>query len=229
MKVKYNLIGDIIWLAVLILVTLFFLLPITREIFIGLTKAHPYLMGFIKFAILATMGELLAARLTCGAWKKPLGMIYKMIVWGLFGVAITFMFTFFSTAVEAMAGEGLRSTFISGWAAFLIAFFTSALMNLTFGPVFMALHRVTDTFIDFVVQKKKIGKGTVIKAIDWPGFITFVVGITIPFWWIPVHTLTFLLPPEYRVLVAAYLSIVLGVILVYARSRKPTSLPKADN
>lgn len=53
--------------------------------------------------------------------------------------------------------------------------------------------------------------------------MTFVVGKTLPLWWIPVHTLTFLLPSEYRVLVAAYLSIVLGIILTYARRRKAAS------
>ncbi len=217
---KRNWPGDILWLAILILVTLFFILPITRAVFVALTTSHPYLMGFIKFAILATMGELLAARLTAGAWKIPSGLIFKMIVWGLFGVAITFMFSFFSTGVGTMVEKGLLPVGSGGWAVFLQAFYTSALMNLTFGPVFMALHRVTDTLIDFLVQKKKVGKGAVIKAVDWPGFITFVVGITIPCWWIPVHTLTFLLPGEYRVLAAAYLSIVLGVILVYARNRK---------
>ena len=49
--------------------------------------------------------------------------------------------------------------------------------------------------------------------------MTFVVGKTIPFFWIPAHTVTFLLPPEYRVFVAALLSIALGLILALASSR----------
>jgi hypothetical protein len=226
---KRNLCGDMLWLAVLVLVTLFFILPATQGIFVDLTKSHPYLMGFVKFAILATMGELLAARLASGVWGMPSGILYKMIVWGMLGMAITFMFSFFSGAVAAAAETGLLPVGSGGWAVFLKAFYTSALMNLTFGPVFMALHRVTDTFIDFIVQKRKFGRGMVIKAIDWPGFVSFVVAVTIPCWWIPVHTLTFLLPSEYRVLMAAYLSIILGVILVYARHRKVRSKTSADD
>ncbi|GAB1473896.1 hypothetical protein MASR2M69_13370 [Bacteroidota bacterium] len=40
----------------------------------------------------------------------------------------------------------------------------------------------------------------------------FVVGKTIPLFWIPAHTITFLLPDTYKVIFAASLSIVLGLI-----------------
>lgn len=217
---KRILFGDFIWLAALIIVTLFFILPVTHTIFIDLTTRLPYLMGFIKFAILASMGELLVVRLKSGSWKLPPGFVYKVIIWGLLGIAITFMFTFFSLGVSGMAAKGLLGGG-QGWGSKLLqAFMTSALMNLTFGPVFMAVHRITDTTIEFAVKKQKVGQGAVLKAIDWADFISFVVFKTIPLWWIPVHTLTFLLPVEYRVLAAAYLSIVLGIILVYARNRK---------
>jgi prepilin signal peptidase PulO-like enzyme (type II secretory pathway) len=46
-----------------------------------------------------------------------------------------------------------------------------------------------------------------------------VVLKTIPLFWIPVHTITFMLPPHYRVVIAAYLSIVLGVFLVYSNKK----------
>jgi len=39
---------------------------------------------------------------------------------------------------------------------------------------------------------------------------------TIPLFWIPAHTITFLLNPDYQVLFAAFLSIVLGAILAVA-------------
>jgi len=41
----------------------------------------------------------------------------------------------------------------------------------------------------------------------------FIFKRTIPFFWIPAHTITFLLPPEFRVLFAALLGIALGLIL----------------
>jgi hypothetical protein len=44
----------------------------------------------------------------------------------------------------------------------------------------------------------------------------FVFKKTIPLFWYPAHTLTFLLPAEYRILFAALLGIVLGVLLSVA-------------
>ncbi|MBK5251987.1 MAG: hypothetical protein JJE29_05070 [Peptostreptococcaceae bacterium] len=51
-------------------------------------------------------------------------------------------------------------------------------------------------------------------------FVSFVLAKTIPFFWIPAHTLTFLLPGQYRVLAAAMLSIALGLILTLAKIKK---------
>ena len=212
--------GDAIWMAMLTGITLFFTLPATNEIFTNLTADYPFVMGFLKFAILATMGELLALRLTCGIWKRPPGLAARIFVWGLIGITITFMFSFFSSGVAAMIDKGYLPAGSGGLKTFLQAFYTSLIMNLTFGPVFMAAHRVSDTYIDMCAARKKPRGVDVIAAVNWEGFVNFVVAKTIPFWWIPIHTLTFLLPGEYRVLAAAYLSIILGVILVYARGRR---------
>ena len=212
--------GDFSWLALLASVTLFFIIPSTHHIFVNLTKTHPFLMGFLKFAILATMGELLALRLSTGIWKRPPGLAAKLVVWGLIGIAVTFMFLFFSAGVMAMVEKGVLPAGSGTAGVFLKAFYTSAIMNLTFGPVFMAAHRLSDTYIDLRSRDFKPSAKEVVGAINWSGFIDFVVAKTIPFWWIPAHTITFMLPVEYRVLVAAYLSIVLGIILVYARGRK---------
>ncbi|MBI5564666.1 MAG: hypothetical protein HY870_07220 [Chloroflexi bacterium] len=176
-------------------------------------------MGFVKFAVLATMGELLAIRLSAGVWEQPPGLIYKMLVWGVVGMAITFMFAFFSTGVAAMVDKGLLPVGTGLLAVALKAFYTSLIMNVTFGPAFMAAHRVSDTYIDLRVQGESVSAKTVLTTINWPDFMSFVIGRTIPLCWIPAHTATFMLPGEYRVLVAAYLSIVLGIILAYARRR----------
>jgi hypothetical protein len=49
----------------------------TRELFKAATAAHPFLMGFVKFALLATVGELLAIRLMqkAVAYIVQLGLI----------------------------------------------------------------------------------------------------------------------------------------------------------
>ncbi len=215
--------GDLFWLCGLAAVTAFFVIPQTNRIFVSMTSAHPYWMGFVKFAVLATMGELLAIRLSVKSWKPPAGLGYRALVWGLVGMAVTFMFSFFSSGVAALAEKGNLPVGSGMVAIILKAFYTSLIMNITFGPVFMAVHRISDTYIDLRMANQKPGWKELIAKIRWDDFITFVICKTIPLWWIPVHTITFLLPGEYRVLAAAYLSIVLGVILVYARKRKTGS------
>lgn len=216
--------GDLSWLAVLGGISLLLLIPASHKIFVAVTKNHPYFMGFCKFGILATMGELLASRIGIGRWNRPSGLIYRSIVWGLIGMMIVLMFEVFSSGVVSASAKGLLMDSNEGaLAKFIIPFFISAIMNLTFAPAFMIAHRISDTYIDLTCGKglpfNEIKLSVVLACIDWQNMISFVVMRTIPFFWIPAHTIVFLLPPEYRVLVAAYLAIALGAILSYSKRR----------
>lgn len=204
--------GDFIWSGILLGVLAFVLYPETRIIFLDFTAAHKYLSSFIKFALLASMGELLAIRLKINKWQIPKGFLYKVILWGSFGMLIGLLMKIFA--------EGVLGAQKSGYLPFegskiMFAFFTSLLNNIFFGSVFMAIHKCTDTYIELrVVKKIKINSlNQVIKEVDWDTFVNFVLLKTIPFFWIPAHTVTFSLPEEYRVIVAAMLSIVLGLLL----------------
>lgn len=211
---------DGVWVLGIIVFFLILILPSSHAVFMAMTAIHPYLMGFVKFAILATMGELLALRIVQGDWKKPKGLIYRALIWGFLGMTFVLVFDLYATGVSGAIKKGLLPSF-GGNLGF--AFFTSALMNMLFGPTFMAFHRITDTYIDLGDGKlnriMKVKLKEVIKHIDWNGYVGFVVLKTIPFFWIPAHTLTFMLPPEYRVLAAAFLSIALGGILAFAKKR----------
>jgi hypothetical protein len=225
---KRAVIGDILWISFLLVLTALLVIPQTHQNFIQLTKDHPYWMGFIKFAILATMGELLALRLANRGWKKPVGLFYKIIVWGLIGVLITYMFSFYSAGVAAMLDRGKITNGNDIVSTIFTAFLTSVIMNLTFGIVFMAMHRISDTYIEMRFNQAKPSFKELIETINWNAFITFVVGKTIPLFWIPAHTITFALPPYLRVIVAAYLSIILGLILAYS-NRKGTDRTEPHN
>lgn len=211
---------DYIWLISIIMVFMLLILPSTHSVFMAMTAMHPYLMGFVKFAFLATMGELLALRLVQGDWKKPKGLFYKGIIWGFLGMTIVLVFDLFAGGVAGSIKKGLLPS-LGGTLA--LAFFTSALMNLLFAPTFMAFHRITDTYIDLgegkISRILKVKLSKVVKHIDWDGYVRFVVLKTIPLFWIPAHTVTFLLPVEYRVLAAAFLSVALGGILAFAKKR----------
>ena len=215
---------DLLWAAVLAVIVAFLVTPATHQIFVLLSKTHPFMMAFIKFFLLASMGELLAIRITGGDWKKPTGMLYRAIIWGFIGMLIALVFEFFSSGVISAMKKGMLPSFGEGFGHSLaFAFFTSAFMNCLFAPTFMAAHRITDTFIDLGNGKlssiSKVKMIDVVKKIDWYGYITFVVGKTVPFFWIPAHTIVFLLSPEYRVLAAAFLSIALGGILAFAKRK----------
>jgi hypothetical protein len=215
---------DVIWGAALLLIIVFLISPVTHGLFVESTKAHPYILAFIKFAILATMGELLALRIINEDWKKHVGLLYRGIVWGFLGMVFVIVFEIFSSGVVSATKHGLLPSFGNGIAGNIgIAFLTSAFMNLLFAPTFMAFHRITDTFIDLGQGKIsmifKVPINAVVKNIDWTGFISFVVCRTLPVFWIPAHTITFLLPSEYRVIMAAFLSIALGGILAFAKKR----------
>lgn len=211
--------GDWIWGLALSAITFLLVVPDSRQVFLQLTGDFPYAMGFIKFSVLASMGELLTIRLMKGRWIMPRGMGYKVVVWGLVGISIVLMFGLFSAGVAGAIRDGLLPVVPGFGGRVLVAFYTGALLNLTFAPVFMATHRITDLYIEMKMDGKNPTVLSVIGQVDWPGFMAFVLGKTIPFFWIPVQTVNFMLPPAYRVIVAAYLSIVLGLILAYARRK----------
>lgn len=213
--------GDILWVFVLAVFVAIIASPITHDMFVKFTTEHAYIGGFIKFMILATMGELLAIRIVAGEWNIPSGVIYRALIWGFLGMVIVLIFNVFAVGVTGALSQG----FLPGKSSKLaFAFFVSSVMNLTFAPTMMAFHRITDTYIDLKYESnsKKVTIEDVTSKIDWHGFVSFVVLKTIPFFWIPAHTITFLLPPEYRVLAAAALSIALGLILAFAKKKKTT-------
>ena len=192
-------------------------IPATRADFLSLSAAHPYLMGFLKFALLATTGEVLAARFAGGAFAFPKGALMKAAVWGVIGMMMAGLMPVFAGGVVTAQQSGVLP--LAG-NAFVTALLTSVVMNITFGPVMMAGHRISDTVIDRRMDGKKGGLLEAVRAVDWAGFVGFVALKAIPFFWIPAHTVTFLLPGSYRVFLSAVLSIVLGLLQAVAKRKK---------
>ncbi|MDO4719834.1 MAG: hypothetical protein Q4A78_04155 [Peptostreptococcaceae bacterium] len=203
--------GDLVWGGLLLALILFLVVPATHEIFVHFTADHPYLAAFIKFSVLATMGETLAIRMNQKDWIMPAGVFFRFLIWGLIGMLVTLMFQIFIGGIGFASENGYLP---AGDSKVLKAFLISFIMNLTFAPTFMAFHKFTDTYIDMYYEgKRNLKVVDVVGRIDWKGFIGFVILKTIPFFWVPAHFVTFLLPGEYRMLFAAALSIALGVLL----------------
>lgn len=206
--------GDAVWILLFVGFTA---LIATKSVVFQWMNAYPYFGGFVKFALLATMGELLVGRIVRKSWILPPALLARVVIWGLLGMVITLIFKVFSAGVVGAMQAGLLP--FEGNAV-LTALFISTLMNLTFAPTMMAFHRFTDAYLDIRFgQKKKPTMEDLVRKMDFVTFIGFVIKKTIPFFWIPAHTVTFLLPPEFRVVVAAYLSIALGLLLAIAKTK----------
>lgn len=193
------------------------------------TKAHGLLMSFFKFAILGTFGEMLALRIREGVYmKKGFGLLPKMLVWGVLGVVIASAMTIFKTGTVALLDGGFHlggkaAAWFAGdlsWGKFFVALCVSVLMNTLFAPVFMTFHKITDIHIaetggtlkGFFSKPLNI-RETMSQKINWDVQYGFVFAKTIPLFWYPAHTITFLLPGTLQVLFAAFLGVALGVIL----------------
>ena len=106
-----------------------------------------------------------------------------------------------------------------------IALAISVAMNTIFAPVFMTFHKITGYAYPglwrFASQLlTPIPMTRIITHLNWDAQWNFVFKKTIPFFWYPAHTITFLLPGEMRVLFAAILGVVLGVLLAIAARMK---------
>ncbi len=219
----------------LIAVALFLPFALSEELYsfyLSFNAEHGMIMSFLKFAILATMGELLGLRISTGKYYfKGFGILPHAIVWGFFGMWINLAFVVFSAGVPAFAGYlGVENPteILAGaltWQKVALAFSISVMLNTSFGPVFMTLHKVTDAHIlnnggTLSGLLRPIKMSQIIQNLNWKVQWEFVFKKTIPLFWFPAHTITFLLPGEQRILCAALLSVFLGLILSIAARKK---------
>ncbi|HAQ64424.1 MAG TPA: hypothetical protein DCR43_00970 [Bacteroidales bacterium] len=213
---------------VIILFAPFFLSEQVYNYYNQFNTAHGMWMSFLKFSILATAGEMLGLRIKTGHYSQPgFGGLARAVVWGFIGLTIKLSFIIFGTGTPAfLAYMGMTDapTILAGSftaSKLLVAFCISTSMNLIYGPVMMTIHKITDLHIimnngNLSCLLRPIQVGNIMERINWRFQWDFVFKKTIPFFWIPAHTITFLLPVQFQVLFAALLGIALGVILALA-------------
>ena len=160
--------------------------------------AHPFLSAALQFGLLGTFGEVVAASLKVRRPALPctaLELAAKVLAWALLGLVIKAGFVGMKGFTHALLDHHILPAFLGtglGWA-----FALSSLTNLFFGPQMMLFHRLEHNLI-----LRRRGFEGMMPAI-W----------TLGWFWIPAHTLTFSLPVEYQVGLAALWSLVLGLIL----------------
>lgn len=186
-------------------------------------------MSFLKFAILATLGESIALRITTGSYyRQGFGFLPKCIAWGVLGMLCKLAFGIFSTSTPTvMMGMGIDLTEGGLLSAILKAFFTSVTNNLIFAPVLMLSHKLIDLHIEnnrgsLTAFITKPHMPDLFRQVNWDTMWGFVFAKTIPLFWIPAHTITFLLPVHFQILFAAILSVALGTLLTFATLKSTT-------
>lgn len=222
--------SDILFIVVFVGLFLPFILSQELyEFFLWFSTYWAFTASFIKFAILATMGEMLGSRIRKGIYLPAgFGLLPRAIVWGFLGVTVKAAFMIFSGGVPLIAAHlGMENTaaVMAGPVTapkILLAFSISFFLNIFYAPVLMVTHRVSDLHIAAAAgDRRKLVKipvaGHLLGVIDWENSMWgIVLKKSIPLFWIPAHTVTFLLPPQFQVLFAALLSTMLGVILALA-------------
>ncbi len=221
--------GDFVILLVFIaLFAPFFLSDTLYHAYKAFNAEHGMVMSFVKFAILATLGEVIGYRIKTNTYPNAaFGWLPRAVIWGFLGLTIKMAFVIFAKGTPAFLGYmGMANANnimggVLNTQKVLIAFCISAAMNLIYAPVMMTLHKITDLHIAAYKGSVKalfrpINFHSHFVQLDWGAQWNFVFKKTIPFFWIPAHTITFLLPVDMQVLFAALLGIALGVILAVA-------------
>ncbi len=210
----------------------FFIFEEVYAFYLSFNKQYALAAAFLKFALLATFGEALGLRIKEGVYNKAgFGLIPRAVIWGFLGLTIKLAFDVFSIGtpyfLEHMGVKGAETALKGDFTLIklAVAFSVSACMNLIYAPVMMTLHKITDTHIinnggKLSALGKRIPFADIFKSINWDVQWHFVFKKTIPFFWIPAHTVTFLLADDFRVLFAALLGIALGTILAVAGLKK---------
>ncbi len=167
-------------------------------------RSNVLLSAFVQFAVLGTLGELAGV---LAAKRKPsarvLEWLLKALVWGLIGIVVKYAFTGFGGFVEALAHKGFLPEAVLE-VPILFAFAKSFATNAQFGFLLMLLHRTTDNWIAGTKGYAGIGKSFA----------------TLAWFWIPAHTLTFALPADWQIGLAALWSVALGLIMGFTKRAK---------
>ena len=214
----------------------FFVFDSCYQAYLRVNAAHGFLLSAVKFGILATMGEVVALRIRTGSYRmQGFGLLPRAIVWAVLGVTIKAAFVVFGDGGPALlraAGIDFAPSVMAGGLSgmkLLGALSISVTLNLMFSPVLMVTHKMTDLHIaahqgSMRAFAHPLAVTRLLGAIDWKVMWGFVLKRTIPLFWIPAHTVTFLLPSHIQVLFAALLGLALGVLLAFGGRRSSAAV-----
>ncbi|HPY95874.1 MAG TPA: hypothetical protein PL063_01530 [Candidatus Cloacimonadota bacterium] len=166
--------------------------------YIDLVIAYPILSAMVQFAILGTLGDMIAKWVQEKKLFMPFSFmitLWKMVEWAFLAILIKYAFVGFQGFVGGLIEHGMLPSYVENGV--FRAFSVSFLMNAQFGLLLVLLHRILDYLPIGKVQWKGIDKG--FYSLFW--------------FWIPAHTVTFSLDKPFQIGLAAVWSLVLGLLL----------------
>lgn len=170
-----------------------------------MVRAWPISSAMVQFAVLGTLGEAAAAWMRERRFFSPFTarvVLLKALGWSALAVCIKYAFAGFTAFVAGLSAKGLLPGELGPFA---FAFSVSLSMNLQFGPFLVIAHRLIDNGIDG--RRNWAGMDKALLSLLW--------------FWVPAHTVTFMLPEDFRIGLAAVWSLALGIILgFYGRTVK---------
>ncbi|MBM4130624.1 hypothetical protein FJ250_06295 [bacterium] len=169
--------------------------------YVAWVAANPWPSAALQFAVLGTLGEIVAAtarRRAPALPCTPAQLVMKVLAWAVLGLVIKAGFTGMKGFTQALLEHGVLPSWCAAGVGHALAM--SVLTNVFFGPQMMAFHRWEDNLI--LGRRGWAGLGRAVRTLVW--------------FWIPAHTVTFSLPRDYQIGLAAVWGLVLGVILGWA-------------
>ena len=173
--------------------------------YVELVTAQPILTAMAQFAVLGTLGDAVSHWIVKRKIFSPYDakiLILKIIEWSVLAVMIKYAFIGFQGFVDSL----INQNYFPALSGISRSFTVSTLMNLQFGPFLVIMHRLMDNLIAGKQNWKNLDKG--FYSLLW--------------FWIPAHTITFILPKEFQIGLAAVWSLALGIILGFY-NRKATT------
>ncbi|HNQ70969.1 hypothetical protein [Mesotoga prima] len=171
--------------------------------YVDFVRDFPFVSAIIQFSILGTLGDFVSARIARFKTPFPPRIAFmKALEWAFLAIFIKIAFIGYQGFVSALVINGvLPSFFVEN--LLLNAFARSLSMNLQFGVFLVLFHRLLDNLVLQTVNWKNMDKALI--SLIW--------------FWIPAHTLTFALPKDFQIGLAALWSFMLGLLLsLFSRS-----------
>ena len=172
--------------------------------YIELVGAMPIITAMVQFAILGTLGDIISKwiikRKIFNPYNNLLTILMKMMEWAFLAVCIKYAFIGFHGFIDAL----VEHSFLPELNRYFRSFAISTSMNLQFGPFLVIMHRLLDNAVARENNWHNLHKGM----------------LSLLWFWIPAHTITFILPKPFQIGLAAVWSVVLGIILGFYNRKK---------